>query len=90
MNVEEMKAPDRVRYLINRAALELFPPCGYLRDLAADIGVDPATISVWMQRGDVPKPKALYMERRYGDELAPAALLSQELFEKNNEQTNNN
>jgi predicted site-specific integrase-resolvase len=70
-----MTAQDRVRYILNHAALELFPPHGYMHELAESIGVHPQTMSNWLQRGDIPRHKALYMERRFGSELLPAALL---------------
>ena len=70
---------ERVKYLINRLALELFPPQGMLKDLADDIGVHPTTISLWLSAGSVPAPKARYMQRRYGVELAPAHELCREI-----------
>lgn len=71
MSPEELNPQDRIRYLLNRMALELFPPEGHLKDLAADLGVHPTTLSVWMQTGSVPSSKADWMQRRYGPELAP-------------------
>lgn len=76
MSLENLTRQDSIRYLLNRLALELFPPDGHLKDLAADLGVHPTTLSVWMQTGSVPRSKADWMQRRYGPDLAPADLLS--------------
>ena len=76
---QQIDRKERVKYLINRLALEMFPPQGLLKNLADDIGVHPATISLWLSAGSVPAPKARYMQRRYGLDLAPAHELCREI-----------
>lgn len=65
---------EYVRYLLRRLALEVTQK-GDLASLAEDLGLHYVTIARWAAQGWVPRNRAEFMQRKYGEALAPANAL---------------
>lgn len=72
MNDEKKKHIERT---IRRCAIEL-DSSGELRHLAAALGATPKVFRYWINRGRVPKVKALWLENRFGKDVADASTLT--------------
>ena len=69
------KNKEHIERTIRRCALELHPS-GELRRLASAMGATPKVFRHWINRGRVPKVKAVWLENHFGKEIADASTLT--------------